>query len=115
MDVAAPRIAVTGVGIVSPFGWGYPAFRRGILSGEARVTRGERFPGSRYPAQLAAEVPDAPAIGTRPRAAAFLAAALAEARAQAGLPDDARVGWILIANGPGQQPQGGDQIGRAHV
>lgn len=58
---AAPATAVvTGVGVVSGWGWGAEAAWRGLLSGGTAIGPFSRFDPSAYRSQVAAEVPPAP-------------------------------------------------------
>ena len=94
MTAAAPvRAVVTGVGVVSGWGWGVDAFWRGLLSGGTAIAPFSRFDPSAYRSQVAAEVPPAPveltgAIPGWARLAGverFAVAAAREALAAAGL------------------------------
>lgn len=50
-------VVITGVGVVSPYGVGWEAFQRGILSCEPRVGPIRSFDASTFPTTVAAEVP----------------------------------------------------------
>jgi 3-oxoacyl-[acyl-carrier-protein] synthase II len=52
------RIAITGIGVVSPNGIGKQAFCRAILDGRSGVKRITRFDPSELPVQIAGEVTD---------------------------------------------------------
>lgn len=52
-----PEIAVTGLGAVTPFGWGIERLWDGTRSGVAAVRPLARFDGTRHRTKLAAEVP----------------------------------------------------------
>src|SRR5262249_21955668 len=52
-----PRVAVTGIGAVSGFGWGLAALEAGLLSGRTAIGPVTRFDATRYPTHIAAEVP----------------------------------------------------------
>ncbi len=52
------RIAVTGMGAVTPVGIGVSAYWRGLLAGVSGVSRISRFDPGGLPAQIAAEVKD---------------------------------------------------------
>lgn len=52
------RVAITGVGLVSPLGVGTEATWHALVAGESGVGRITRFDTSEYPARIAAEVPD---------------------------------------------------------
>jgi 3-oxoacyl-[acyl-carrier-protein] synthase II len=53
-----PRVAITGIGVVSPNGIGREAFCRAILAGKSGVKRISRFDPSRLPVHIAGEIPD---------------------------------------------------------
>lgn len=74
-----PRIAIVGFGLVSPCGFGLPAFADGLLSGHSMLKPTHRFKLSGHQAPLAGEVPGLAdenyhALGVR-----FLRSALEEA------------------------------------
>ncbi len=52
------RVAVTGVGVVTPIGIGKEAFWNALLEGRSGVRRIESFDPSPFPTQIAAEVRD---------------------------------------------------------
>ena len=52
------RVAITGMGVVSPNGTGNQAFAHGILAGKSGVRRITSFDPSDIPVQIAGEVPD---------------------------------------------------------
>ena len=52
------RIVITGMGVVSPAGYGVPALEALLRSGECRVAPITRFDASAYRSEAAAEVPD---------------------------------------------------------
>ena len=52
------RVAITGLGVVSPNGIGKPAFCRAILDGRSGVKRITRFDPAELPVQIAGEVSD---------------------------------------------------------
>ncbi|MFN7942883.1 MAG: beta-ketoacyl-[acyl-carrier-protein] synthase family protein [Thermoanaerobaculia bacterium] len=95
--------AITGLGAVSPYGWGIDALWRGLASGETAIRPITRFDSTRHRTRLAAEVPDAgaPPFARRERlsrADRYARAAAAEALAAAGLParlDDRAVGLFF--------------------
>src|SRR5262245_3635063 len=58
-DLASP-VAVTGVGVVSAWGWGAEPFWAGVCSGETAIRRFHRFEHADHPAHLAGEVPPPP-------------------------------------------------------
>jgi 3-oxoacyl-[acyl-carrier-protein] synthase II len=53
------RVAVTGLGAVSAFGWGVEALRRGLAAGETAIGPLRRFAGEGHRTAVAAEVPSA--------------------------------------------------------
>ncbi len=57
---ASRRIVVTGLGVVSPWGWGVRPFLAGILSGETAIGPFTRFDHRRQRTHVAGEVPPAP-------------------------------------------------------
>jgi 3-oxoacyl-[acyl-carrier-protein] synthase II len=59
MVVSPPRVAVTGIGIVSPFGVGRDVFWRAVSAGRSGTSAIERFDASEFHCQVAATVPDA--------------------------------------------------------
>ena len=50
------RVVITGLGAVTPFGVGADALWEGLLSGQSRLARIERFDPAGFPCRLAAEV-----------------------------------------------------------
>lgn len=56
----APRVVVTGLGVVSAMGWGREAFWDGVCSGRTGIGDFNRFDHSAYRTHIAAEVPDIP-------------------------------------------------------
>jgi 3-oxoacyl-[acyl-carrier-protein] synthase II len=106
MTAAAPvRAVVTGVGVVSGWGWGAEPFWRGLLSGDSAIAPFSRFDASAYRTRVAAEVPPAPAelAGAVPGWARlagverFAVAAAREALAAAGLAPDGAAAADLAA------------------
>jgi 3-oxoacyl-[acyl-carrier-protein] synthase II len=95
--------AITGLGAVSPYGWGIESFWRGLASGTTAIRPITRFDAARHRTRLAAEVPDsgAPRFARRERlsrADRYARAAAAEALAAAGLParlDERSVGLFF--------------------
>jgi 3-oxoacyl-[acyl-carrier-protein] synthase II len=79
------RVAITGCGLVSPFGRGLPPFQRALLSGESALRPITRFPAGWCRHPVAGEVPeegmDAQALGR-----AWLDASVTEALTQARWP-----------------------------
>ncbi|HEX6203731.1 MAG TPA: beta-ketoacyl-[acyl-carrier-protein] synthase family protein [Thermoanaerobaculia bacterium] len=105
MTAAAPvRAVVTGVGVVSGWGWGVDPFWRGLLSGGTAIAPFSRFDPSAYRSRVAAEVPPAPAELARhvpgwERLAGverYAGAAAREARAAAGLPGGAALAEAAV-------------------
>ena len=54
------RVVVTGIGAVSPFGWGVAAFRRGLLAGKCAVEPSRDFDTRGQRTQIVGEVETAP-------------------------------------------------------
>ena len=89
----APRVVVTGLGVVSAWGWGVGPFWAGVCTGRPAIGDFQRFDHRLFRTHLAAEVPAPPAElpgrhpGWRRLSAAdrFAVAAAAEALAAAGL------------------------------
>jgi len=85
------RIAVTGLGAVSAWGWGVPALREGLRSGRTAIRPFSRFDHERQRTHVAGEVPGADPLrvpGSWPRlswADRFALFAAKEALEQAGL------------------------------
>lgn len=94
--MSPPGVVVTGIGVVSAWGWGVPAFRSGLEAGNTAIGSLSRFNSERYRTHLAGEVPPpahavAAAIpGWRrlTQADRYAVAAAREAVAMAGLPSD---------------------------
>ncbi len=57
----APRVVVTGLGAVSPFGWSVAHLRAGLRHGGTVIRAPRRFDTSGHRTRLAAEVPPPPA------------------------------------------------------
>lgn len=57
-ETAKKRIAITGLGVISPIGIGKEAFWQGLLEGRSGVGRISRFDPEPYTSQIAAEVKD---------------------------------------------------------
>src|ERR1700752_3230190 len=90
------RVVVTGLGAVTGFGWGVEALAAGLSSGRSAIAPFDLFDATRFPTQIAAQAPPAPASLRRmrgwaglSRADRFAVAAAREAVASAGLPFDA--------------------------
>jgi 3-oxoacyl-[acyl-carrier-protein] synthase II len=111
----AERVAITGIGVVSPVGIGLDAFGKALRAGVSGVGRIHAFDCEGFDTRIAAAVPDRfdGAVWVEPRKAAklmsrsalFAVAAAAMARQQAGLEaddiDPERVGVVLGAAGMG--------------
>jgi 3-oxoacyl-[acyl-carrier-protein] synthase II len=112
------RVAVTGIGAVSPNGIGRETFWKASVKGESGVRRITRFDPSGFAVQVAGQVPDEfdekkyVEVKDRPhvsRAVPLAAAAVAEAVADAGLDPSAmpreelrRIG-VIVGSGGGAQ------------
>ena len=106
--------AITGLGVVSPFGLGVEAFRAGLRDGRSATRRISLFDPGDLPCRVAAEVPgfdpaahldpeDLPRVG---RIVPMAVAAAREALRDAGLPDGLTAGEIrrigvIIGSGAG--------------
>jgi 3-oxoacyl-(acyl-carrier-protein) synthase len=92
----AERAVITGVGVVSAFGVGAPAFFDGLAAGRGAVRAIRWFDAQTFPSSVAGEVPI-----LAPSAAALAAAGLDDAPLprweQAGLLRDRKVGFALLA------------------
>lgn len=55
---STPRIAITGIGPVTPIGIGVEPFWASLTAGKSGVRKLERFPAEDYPSQVSAEVRD---------------------------------------------------------
>ncbi len=53
-----PRVVITGVGAVAPNGIGNEAFWQSLIQGRSGIRRITHFDASRFPCQIAGEVPD---------------------------------------------------------
>lgn len=87
--MSGPRMAITGLGVVSGFGSGVPALWRALSAGESAIRPLSRFDTAGYRTQVAAEAPDREAAGPHDRlslADRFALEATAEALSGAGLP-----------------------------
>lgn len=96
MTRPSPRVVVTGVGVVSGWGWGSQSFWKGICSAESSVRPITRFDSTGFPTHLAAEVPEPPAALAAgvpdwhrlSRADRYVVASTREALSQARLAED---------------------------
>lgn len=95
MNTPIPRVAVTGLGIVSPLGSGTATFWNNLCAGASGVGKLTRLDPAPYPRDLAAEIPDFDdlpeatdaALSMVGRGVAYGAAALRMALSDAGLSD----------------------------
>jgi 3-oxoacyl-[acyl-carrier-protein] synthase II len=112
------RVAVTGIGAVSPNGIGREPFWKASVNGESGVRRITRFDPSGFAVQVAGQVPDEfddkkyVEVKDRPhvsRAVPLAAASVAEAVADAGLDpaalsrDELRRIGVIVGSGGGAQ------------
>jgi 3-oxoacyl-[acyl-carrier-protein] synthase II len=112
------RVAVTGIGAVSPNGIGRETFWKASVNGESGVRRITRFDPSGFAVQVAGQVPDEfdekkyVEVKDRPhvsRAVPLAAASVAEALADAGLDtgsmsrDQLRAIGVIVGSGGGSQ------------
>lgn len=93
------RVVVTGMGVVTAWGWGTESFWTGVTSGKTAIAELTRFPADGYPTHIAAEVPDPSPENERgfrarfphwsrlSRSDRFAVASTGEAMVQAGLSD----------------------------
>ena len=116
MSSSRRRVAVTGMGVVSPAGSSLPAFWKALVAGRSAVRPLSHFDASAYPTRIGAEVPPggAPLPERAPRSldritrfalsaasSALDDAGLAEMEPAVGRLDPRRVG-VLIAAGLGR-------------
>jgi len=112
------RVAVTGIGAVSPNGIGRESFWKASINGESGVRRITRFDPSQFAVQVAGQVPDNfdekkyVEVKDRPhvsRAVPLAAASVAEAVTDAGLDpasmsrDQLRQIGVIVGSGGGSQ------------
>ncbi len=99
------RVVITGLGAVTPYGVGVPAFFDGLLSGRNTGRRIQRFDPSEYVVQIACEVPDFDPNNYLPRKlvrqvdpfAQYALVAAEEALAHAGLiPEGDHAGDVRV-------------------
>ncbi|MCB9378342.1 MAG: beta-ketoacyl-[acyl-carrier-protein] synthase family protein [Holophagales bacterium] len=102
------RVAITGYGAVSGFGWGVAPFRDGVFSGETAIREVRRFDTRDYRTHYASEAggaapPGAPGARRDTLADRFALFAAAEALAAAGLPErlDARAAGLFFGSSTG--------------
>lgn len=117
MAVMPRRVAITGMGAISPNGLGVAAFSRAVLAGRSGVKRITRFDPSHLSVQIAGEITDfdeAPWYDKQQRkhvgrVVPLVIAASHEALTSAGLPtnditlDEARDIGIVLGTGGGPQ------------
>jgi 3-oxoacyl-[acyl-carrier-protein] synthase II len=101
-----PLVAVTGIGMVSPLGWGREATWAAIAAGKSGISRIRRFPVDKLRTTIAGtvELPEE-AAGAEPvsspvRVERMAEAAVAEALAQSGLPEGAFPGPLMVGMPP---------------
>src|SRR5918993_5553868 len=116
--MGAPRIVITGIGIVSPFGVGRDRYWRHVSRGCSGTKAITQFDASTYPCQVAAWVPPVSIDDALPlegdddqdgradpkrysRAALFGVIAAREAWSDAGLHAGAPRSGVLIGSGGG--------------
>src|SRR5262245_60865303 len=96
MSAPHPRVAITGLGVVSAWGWGVEPFRAALEHGATAIRPISRLSVAGYPGGLGGEVP-APPVEWRRRirdwsrlswSDRFAVAAALEAQEAAGLPLD---------------------------
>jgi 3-oxoacyl-[acyl-carrier-protein] synthase II len=88
---------ITGVGVVSPFGVGWPAFAAGVRAGGTAVGPIRWFDASTFPVRVAAEVPAA--VDHRDRKVSFARWAADEAWRDAGCGEAEQGAWLCLATG----------------
>jgi 3-oxoacyl-[acyl-carrier-protein] synthase II len=108
------RVAVTGLGMVTPIGTGAPAFWRGVQEGRHGVRSITRFDAAPFRTRIAGEIPDfdpAPFIDRKRASRMDRVGQLAVAATRLALSDAA----LRIADGPGSVPaeEAGVTIGSA--
>src|ERR1700759_493315 len=92
---------IRGMGVVTSVGAGVDDVFDALCAGRTGLAPLRGFAASRFRAASAYEIDDRPAPGqdVPGRATAFLSAAIAEALADAGLPDDVGETPVLIGTG----------------
>jgi 3-oxoacyl-[acyl-carrier-protein] synthase II len=108
MTAATPRIVVTGLGVVSAWGWGREDLWTGLVCGATAVGDFRRFDHAPYRTHVAAEVPSPPAALTElpgwrrlSWADRFAVAAALEALEQAGLDAPDGAAWRRLGPAAG--------------
>jgi 3-oxoacyl-[acyl-carrier-protein] synthase II len=97
-------VVVSGLGAVSPYGRGWPAFWEGVAAGRCAIGPLTLFPADEFRVRIAAEVPTAALAGTssrRTRADRLAIVAAAEAVADAGLSPAALAPAAVVVGGIG--------------
>jgi 3-oxoacyl-[acyl-carrier-protein] synthase II len=114
-DVPRGPVAVTGLGVVSPFGWGVASFRNGLRGGCTAIAPFDRFDATGHRTHVAAQVPPPPAelpapvrVGRRLSwADRFGLAAALEAVQEAGLdPEAVRGAGVFFGSSTGGMLEG---------
>jgi 3-oxoacyl-[acyl-carrier-protein] synthase II len=101
-----PLVAVTGIGIVSPLGWGREETWAAIIAGRSGISRIRRFPTDKLRTTIAGtvELPEEAAggatVSSPERVERMAAAAVAEALAQAVLGADGFPGPLMVGMPP---------------
>ena len=116
MAQPSPQVAITGIGVVSPFGVGRDVFWRAVSAGRSGTSAIERFDASEFTCRVAAPVPDAEvaaALETVPlegrsdprrmaKVSQIAVIAAREAIADAGLTESGDEGLgVLVGSGAG--------------
>jgi 3-oxoacyl-[acyl-carrier-protein] synthase II len=114
MPTSSPRVAITGIGVVSPFGVGRERFWEGISEGRSATRAIETFDASDLPCRVAAAVPDADveaALALAPldagdvrryaKVSKIAVIAAREALADAGLTGHSAHCGVLVGSGAG--------------
>jgi len=116
------RVAVTGIGVVTPIGIGLDTFWQALVSGKNGISRLTHFDVSGFPSTMAAEVRDfnpekwidRKSAARMDRFGQFAVAAAAMAMADGGLPDSSFQGeraGVIIGSGIG----GSETIEKGHI
>lgn len=101
-----PLVAVTGIGIVSPLGWGREQNWAAILAGTSGISRIRRFPTDKLRTTIAGtvELPEEAAggatVSSPERVERMAAAAVAEALAQAAMAEGGFPGPLMVGMPP---------------
>ncbi len=108
------KVAITGIGAVSGWGWSAPALWEGLLSGRPAIRRPERFDIADHRTQLASEVPKAlpqlrsiiPGWHRRTWADRYALAAAFEACRQAGVEGPLRGAGVFFGGSTAGMAEG---------